>query len=311
VLNTYATSPPPPPPPRAPKVVLACPWPTPPLPSKEWPAALLVSKPTQPPSHQQTPTPTQAHICVCVCVCVCVCLQVWNPTKDTNVPKLEEASTFQGHFLGVVSMSASADGRMCAVSSLDGRLRIWNLEDKNLVKIVDPGPVEAWGVSFHPKVGGRTHAALIPPCYACALLNATRVSSRQLPWNRLPRGVAFLSAACPSASHASHIALLSVTSGRPGSGGEPDWKCQHLWAGTAGRQARSAIQPAQQIHNVGRLLPGREPARERCNGWLCTRARRRQVRPQMLPGIAFRPVSFHTDGRRLCAHAVGKIIGML
>ena len=47
--------------------------------------------------------------------------QVWKPTSDTNVPKLEEVSTFAGHFLGVVSMSASVDGRLCAVSSLDGK----------------------------------------------------------------------------------------------------------------------------------------------------------------------------------------------
>mmetsp|Transcript_12331 Transcript_12331/g.31862 ORF Transcript_12331/g.31862 Transcript_12331/m.31862 type:complete len:309 (-) Transcript_12331:27-953(-) len=79
-------------------------------------------------------------------------VKVWAPKTETSpVPKLEEVSTFTGHFLGVVSMSASSDGRLCACSSLDGRLRIWNLDDKSLVKLIDPGPVEAWTVAMHPQ----------------------------------------------------------------------------------------------------------------------------------------------------------------
>ena len=136
--NTCATSPRFPPSPPAPRAWSGLPLADPPPPQQR-----MSSNSSSPQTHPPTHPPTRSHPHV----------QVWNPTKDTNVPKLEEASTFQGHFLGVVSMSASADGRMCAVSSLDGRLRIWNLEDKSLVKIVDPGPVEAWGVSFHPKVG--------------------------------------------------------------------------------------------------------------------------------------------------------------
>ena len=49
------------------------------------------------------------------------------------------------------------DGKLCVVSSLDGRLRVWNLEEKSLVRpTIDPGPVEVWTVCFHPQ--GRVFA---------------------------------------------------------------------------------------------------------------------------------------------------------
>lgn len=60
--------------------------------------------------------------------------------------QLEETATFPGNFLGVVSLSASSDGKLCAVSSMDGRLRVLNLDDKVVQRTIDPGPVEAWTV---------------------------------------------------------------------------------------------------------------------------------------------------------------------
>ncbi|KAJ1493589.1 WD40-repeat-containing domain protein [Baffinella frigidus] len=70
-------------------------------------------------------------------------VKVW---KANDAAKLEETATFPGNFLGVVSLSASSDGKLCAVSSLDGRLRVLNLEDKVVQRTIDPGPVEAWTV---------------------------------------------------------------------------------------------------------------------------------------------------------------------
>jgi len=82
-------------------------------------------------------------------------VKVWTPAtsagKNPAAPRLEETSTFPGHFLGVVSLSTTGDGKLCAVSSLDGRLKVWNIEEKSIVKTIDPGPVEAWTVCFHPQ----------------------------------------------------------------------------------------------------------------------------------------------------------------
>ena len=80
-------------------------------------------------------------------------VKVWKPAteKNSDQPPLEVTSTMPGHFLGVVSLSSSTDGRLCAVSSLDGRVKVWNVEDKpSVLKVIDPGPVEAWTVAFNP-----------------------------------------------------------------------------------------------------------------------------------------------------------------
>ena len=77
-------------------------------------------------------------------------VKVWRASEDGNAP-LEVSSTMPGHFLGVVSVSASKDGHLSAVSSLDGRVKIWNLQEKVIQKTIDPGPVEAWTVDFHPQ----------------------------------------------------------------------------------------------------------------------------------------------------------------
>jgi len=80
-------------------------------------------------------------------------VKVWKPAaeKISDQPPIEVTSTMPGHFLGVVSLSSSSDGRLCAVSSLDGRVKVWNVEKKTIQKTIDPGPVEAWAVAFHPQ----------------------------------------------------------------------------------------------------------------------------------------------------------------
>ncbi len=49
-----------------------------------------------------------AHACMhpCISADLPMTRQVWKPSSD-HVPKLDENATFQGHFLGVVSMSAT------------------------------------------------------------------------------------------------------------------------------------------------------------------------------------------------------------
>ena len=73
-------------------------------------------------------------------------VKVWKPSDE----HIEVTSTMPGHFLGVVSLASSKDGRLCAVSSLDGRVKVWNVQDKVIQNTIDPGPVEAWSIAFHP-----------------------------------------------------------------------------------------------------------------------------------------------------------------
>ncbi|XP_066590133.1 superkiller complex protein 8 [Prorops nasuta] len=55
-----------------------------------------------------------------------------------------------GHALGVVSVAVSSDGAKCASSSLDSSLKLWNLEDGELISSIGVGPVEIWTVVFSP-----------------------------------------------------------------------------------------------------------------------------------------------------------------
>ncbi|EKX42242.1 hypothetical protein GUITHDRAFT_111803 [Guillardia theta CCMP2712] len=81
-------------------------------------------------------------------------VKVWKMASDSGEKmqqiEVQPISTFPGHFLGVVSVSATKDGKLCAVSSLDGRIRIWNLEERAVQRSIDPGLVETWTVCFHP-----------------------------------------------------------------------------------------------------------------------------------------------------------------
>ena len=80
--------------------------------------------------NRQTQRPTDGLVLSVVhsfCSSLPLCLaQVWKPAVErmTDQPPVEVISQLPGHFLGVVSVSASNDGRLCAVSSLDGRVTV-------------------------------------------------------------------------------------------------------------------------------------------------------------------------------------------
>ena len=58
--------------------------------------------------------------------------------------------SFSQHELGVVSVSAAADGHSCVTSSMDGNLRQFDLQTMSLKNKIEAGPVEIWQVSVHP-----------------------------------------------------------------------------------------------------------------------------------------------------------------
>ena len=58
--------------------------------------------------------------------------------------------SFSKHDLGVVSVSASADGHTAVSSSMDGHLRQFDLVHLTEKAKIEAGPVEIWQVSVHP-----------------------------------------------------------------------------------------------------------------------------------------------------------------
>ena len=63
---------------------------------------------------------------------------------------LQQVRELDGHQLGVISTSINHDGSLLATTSLDCRMRLWNLNDGSLMKHIRAGPVEAWTCSFAP-----------------------------------------------------------------------------------------------------------------------------------------------------------------
>jgi hypothetical protein len=59
--------------------------------------------------------------------------------------------SFKNHKLGVVSVSAAADGLTCVSSSIDGDLHMFDLTNNSLKSTIAAGPVETWQVAVHPK----------------------------------------------------------------------------------------------------------------------------------------------------------------
>lgn len=93
-------------------------------------------------------------------------VKVWE-LKDN---KLNITHTLEGHSLGIVSVAASNDGRcmcsqwvlnhrrrvkkllisVCASSSLDSSMRIWDLKTGEKLSTIEVGPVDLWTVAFSP-----------------------------------------------------------------------------------------------------------------------------------------------------------------
>ncbi|CAH1260001.1 unnamed protein product [Diabrotica balteata] len=73
-------------------------------------------------------------------------VKVWELQDDRLVLK----HNLEGHSLGVVSVAVSHNGKLCASSSLDSSMRIWDLEKGEKIANVDVGPVDLWTVAFSP-----------------------------------------------------------------------------------------------------------------------------------------------------------------
>ena len=52
--------------------------------------------------------------------------------------------TLDGHTLGVVSVVGSNNGLYAASVSLDSQIRLWDVYQHSLIKLIDAGPMEAW-----------------------------------------------------------------------------------------------------------------------------------------------------------------------
>jgi WD repeat-containing protein 61 len=52
--------------------------------------------------------------------------------------------TLEGHTLGVVSVVGSNNGLYAASVSLDSQIRLWDVFQHSLIKLIDAGPMEAW-----------------------------------------------------------------------------------------------------------------------------------------------------------------------
>ncbi len=77
--------------------------------------------------------------CIHSCAHICVC------------HRAQIKHSFKNHKLGVVSVSAAADGLSCVSSSIDGDLHMFDLTNNSLKSTIAAGPVETWQVAVHPK----------------------------------------------------------------------------------------------------------------------------------------------------------------
>ena len=83
-------------------------------------------------------------------------VKVWNSTHIAGQgghekDNLVEAQCIDGHELGVLSSKVHKNCKHMAVSSLDCKIRLYDLATDTLDKTLDLGPVESWMIGFHPK----------------------------------------------------------------------------------------------------------------------------------------------------------------
>ncbi|KAK7579630.1 hypothetical protein V9T40_000259 [Parthenolecanium corni] len=64
--------------------------------------------------------------------------------------KLELRTTFTGHSLGILSVALNSDCSICASSSLDSVLVLWDMKSGTKIKSIMVGPTELWTIAFSP-----------------------------------------------------------------------------------------------------------------------------------------------------------------
>ncbi len=73
-------------------------------------------------------------------------IKVWILVDDG----LQLHKTLTGHTLGVVSVALNSDSSMCASSSLDSVLILWDMRTGSKIKSIMVGPIELWTIAFSP-----------------------------------------------------------------------------------------------------------------------------------------------------------------
>ena len=61
---------------------------------------------------------------------------------------VERKHDFPVHELGVTSVAVSADGALAASSSLDSHIRLMDLQQGEILRTIDAGPIEAWTLAM-------------------------------------------------------------------------------------------------------------------------------------------------------------------
>lgn len=73
-------------------------------------------------------------------------IKVWTLNSD----QLKLDKTLVGHSLGVISVALNSDCTICASSSLDSVLILWDLKNGSKIKSIMVGPIELWTIAFSP-----------------------------------------------------------------------------------------------------------------------------------------------------------------
>jgi len=72
-------------------------------------------------------------------------VKVWDPA-DMKTPKHK----FGSHELAIVSVDCNNDGTKVVTSSMDGQIRVYDLESAKLFQTINAGAVETWTISYMP-----------------------------------------------------------------------------------------------------------------------------------------------------------------
>jgi len=71
----------------------------------------------------------------------------WSYTPGGDLTELQ---VMDGHQLGVIAVAPSpVEEQILATSSLDSQIRFWDLENNQLKKTIDCGPVETWDIAYN------------------------------------------------------------------------------------------------------------------------------------------------------------------
>jgi WD repeat-containing protein 61 len=90
-------------------------------------------------------------------------LKLWTVGPDSLAGG---AALSPGHSLGVISVSASATGDVCASSGLDGQINLWSMAEGGCehTRSIDAGPGDSWKASLHPSgelvASGTQHGSI-------------------------------------------------------------------------------------------------------------------------------------------------------